>query len=639
MPNFLKSNQQMLQISICIMSFFVGIVFAPTDMYEVSLIFVSVGALFLFLGYLVFGINYIRELLKPRTVSVKRPRNSILGMIYGLVMRYNFFKKLDNYSRNVVLSGSGKSGILLNPVKVARQIIIAFVCSIPIFVVSSVVCAVLFNQPLFALLSLSPFAILLYPQISNMLQSSESTSGYDKDLAYFLSYLHISHLGVQMSIYSSMIRLIGTGIFPAIENNAVMLKRWVKFNGMTEISAINKLANSHANKTFQSFLFAYFDISKSNPPGLDDYISKTASAEFEKSIISDEKGIGKISTIFVFGGMALIMVPALLVMMSFAVPESDIIGMVANVILVTPIIFTVLAILMYRKKSDYSVKVYPQSLVGMVLFVPFFIITPDVLLAISAGFTVTCMINGIFVSRQMGIISSTVNGFVPFVRDLIERRKVDSNFVTSLKKIFEYDMQKKYGHFSTVLYNVKRDMTFFSDKKHDVFFNGNVTSERLKMMLFVLQSVFDGGHKSTVSSLERLHYFSERAVLIKNKTEDTLKMSSLLLLMAPLIFFIVLSAISTLMSSFTSNIPEIPAGINIDASTSKYFEKFDTSVILSAMKPAIFVMSVCSGITMSKVAYQSFSATLPLGICMGICTVIFVGWDYFFEVISNLVDL
>jgi len=552
-------------------------------------------------------------------------------------MRNGFFIKLDWNIRNTVLSGSIKAGELQKPTESSRKTIISFVCSMPICAVLAFVIVILSGQIFFVSLIAVPFFILLLPRISNMLLFADSSAGYDRDLSYFLSYLHISHIG-KMNLYHSMMRLIDQSIFPAIERNAKMLQRWVDFDGMTESFAINQLAKNHANKTFQAFLFAYFDISKSNPSGLDDFIAKTASVEFEKTITSDEKGIGKISAIFVFGGIALIMVPALLIMMSFAVPESDIIGMVSMAILVTPLLFTAFSILMYYKKSDFDVQFYRLSLLGLVIIIPCYVISSDVLMSVSMGLAITCITNGIFVSHQMGVIRSTLDGFAPFVRDLIERRKVDSNFVTSMKKIFHYNMEKKYGRFSDVLCIIQNDMNSFSDKKHDVFFNDTINSERLKMMLFVLQSIFDGGHKSTISSLERLHHFSQRTIQIKNRMDDTLKMSSLLLLFSPLIFFITLSAISTLMLSFTEHIPAIPQGVHVDATTAKYFQKFDVSSILTALKPAIFVMSVCSGIVISRVAYSSFLATTPMGICMAISCVIFVGWDFFFDVISEMIQ-
>jgi len=236
-------------------------------------------------------------------------------------------------------------------------------------------------------------------------------------------------------------------------------------------------------------------------------------------------------------------------------------------------------------------------------------------------------------------LGQTVNGFVPFVKDLIDRCETDSNFVTSLKTIFKYDVEKKYGRFSDVLYGVCDDLEVFSDKKHDIFLNSNINSERLKMMMFVLQTIFDSGHKSTTYSLGRLYSFSERIIEIKNKMDDTLKMSSLLLLFSPLIFFITLSGISSLMLSFTEHIPTLPENIPIDVSSSKYFQKFDISSILTAMKPAIFVMSVCSGVVISRVAFSSFLATLPMGICMLIASIIFVGWDFFFDTITSMIGI
>jgi len=505
------SDWRNLQLSISLLFFFIGVIFGFTDNYVVSIIFVSIAITFLFLNYGMSCISRVSKSLTSHTSSVKQSRNSIWGIIFTQLMKKSFFIQLDNNIRSTVLSGSVRAGELQNPIKTSRKTIIAFVLCIPICAMLVFVGVIFFQQTLFVSLLVIPLCILLFPRISNSLHFADSSSGYDEDLAYFLSYLHISHIG-KTNLYDSMVHLLNQSIFPAIERDAKMLDRWTTFDGISESFAINRLANEHANKTFKSFLFAYFDISKSNPSGLDDFIAKTASIEFEKAVSSDEKGIGKISTIFVFGGIALIMVPALLIMMSFAVPESDIIGMVSMIIIVTPLLFTALTIIMYHKKSDFDVLFQKLSLLGLIVIIPCYAITSDVLMSISIGVAITCMINGVYVSRQISVIRSTVNGFVPFLRDLIERRKVDSNFVTSMKKIFHYDMEKKYGRFTDILYDIRGDMNVFSDKKQDVFFNPHINSGRLKMMMFVLQSIFDGGHKSTISSLERLHSFSERTL-------------------------------------------------------------------------------------------------------------------------------
>lgn len=618
--------------------FFIGTIFGFTDNYVTSFIFLSSAIVFLFLNYGISGILHIRKSLIPHTLSVKQSRNSILGILFTKLMTKSLFIQLDKNIRNTVLSGSVKAGELQNPIKTSRKFIIIFVICIPICAVSSLLGIMLFQQILFLLLLGIPFFVLLLPKISNMLSFADSSSGYDKDLAYFLSYLHISHIG-KMNLYTSMIHLLGHSIFPAMERDAKMLQRWVVFDGVPEFFAIKRLAADHANKTFRDFLLAYSDTAKSRPQNLDDFIANTASKEFEKTISSDEKGIGKISTIFVFGGIAMIMVPALLIMMSFAVPNADIIEMVSMIILVIPILFTVLSILMFNRKSDFTTSIQKLSILGLVPIIPIYIVTSDVLMSISIGMTITCIINGRHVSRQISVIRSTVNGFVPFVKDLIDRRETDSNFVTSLKTIFKYDMEKKYGRFSDVLYGVRSDLEVFSDNKHDIFLNSNINSERLKMMMFVLQTIFDSGHKSNTYSLGRLHSFSERTIEIKNKMDDTLKMSSFLLLFSPLIFFIILSGISSLMLSFTEHIPTLPENIPIDISSSKYFQKFDISSILTAMKPAIFVMSVCSGVVISRVAYSSFLATLPMGMCMLIASIIFVGWDFFFDIITSMIGI
>jgi len=60
---------------------------------------------------------------------------------------------------------------------------------------------------------------------------------------------------------------------------------------------------------------------------------------------------------------------------------------------------------------------------------------------------------------------------------------------------------------------------------------------------------------------------------------------------------------------------------------------------IESMKPVVFLMSIFSGVVISRIAHQTFLATAPVGVCMGVCFVILVGWGYFFEVLSILINL
>ncbi len=630
------SDWNIIRIAASVLSFFIGITFAFASHHVISIAFVSIGILFLFVDYAHAMAANLRRMLKSEgSISVRQTGNSISGTVFRTVMKKSFFKRLDHDIRDTVLSGTVQSGHLENPLTVSRRVIMIFVFSIIPSSLIAVSGIIVLESPLFAAVMLVPFLILLYPKISRKMQSADSSSGYDRDLAYFLSYLHITHIS-KTGIYQSMTDLIDRRIFPAVEKDARMLLRWVEFDGMPEIDAINKLANSHANKVFQTFLFAYFDLSVSNPNNLDTFISHAASNEFEKAVNAEKKALDDASGIFVMGGLAMIMVPVLLVIMSFAVPDADIIGLVGLVVMVLPLLFTCFVIGGYRKKNDVDLRWSRLSMLGLIAIIPCYIMTSDMLTSLSLGIAITCLMNGNHVSRQISYTRSAVNGFPIFLRDFIEKHKTNPNFIVSLKKIFEYDLEKKYGRFSDVIDDIRTDMHVIPFEKQDVFFNSDIRSERLRMMMFVLQSIFDGGYKTTISSLERLHSFSVDVIKIKNQIDSTLRVSSVMLLVSPLIFFVTLSALSTIMLSFTEYMPDIPKGLDVDSDALKYFERFDISSILSAMSPAVFVMSICSGIIVSRVAYSSFVATTPMGICMSVAFVIFLMWDLFFDAIAAM---
>ena len=602
-------------------------------MFAISL---CTAALLLFLPDILQVMAYMRYRLGKKSMSAKRERQSLSGMLHGYLIRYDFFADMSRNMRQTTLSGAISSGSLASPQDTSKNVIVVFVISVLVASVVSVAGFVMFANILFLSSFALPLSVRLYPFISNSLKSSDMSSFYDSELGYFLAYLQISTLS-GFGLYDSMSRLLGEGIFESVEHDATTLKKWISLDGYAESVAINRLAEGHSHDTFRSFLFSYHDISKSNPEGLENFITHTADAELEKISGKDEQRITRVSSVFIYGAMAMIMAPVMMLTLMFMQSDSDTIQLVIYAIFLIPVAFTMFVFLSNYSQSDVTLNFQKRSVLGVVGIL-WYVVSTDILASVTLCACIVCTYNGWHVQGKISQWRSKADGFPKFIRDLIERYKVDSNFVISIKKLLKnQNNEKKYGMFHQILDDIHAKLYAVTDVPQNLFYDQDMPSKRIRLLMFILQTVFDGGHYSSVSALERIHSFSVKLNSIKNRMDDSVRISSVILYAAPLVFFLAMVGLSAILESFTSRIPEVSAGTYLDSEAAWFFERPDYSKLLLALKPAVLIMSICAGLVISKVAYSSLVATLPVGVCLGMAFVILSGWDHIFDVINAMI--
>ncbi len=617
---------------------FVALVFAGAGNLPVFTISLCIGMILLFLPYITRAIFYIyHTITNDSTILAELQGPGIIERFYSWLISYQFFAGMALDIRNKSLSSTISSGALAVSVDPTRKIILLFVISIPVSIVTSVSLFLITTIPYFLAILSVPLIVMVLPRLSNILKSSDMSSYYDTEFAYFLSYLQISTLS-GFGLYHALRRLIGRDIFIAADRDAIMLKKWVSWDGYAESTAVERLAEKHSHAEFRSFLFSYCDIARSNPNGLNHFVTQTADEEFEKIIQKDEKKITKISTVFIYGAMAMIMAPVMMLTLMFMQSDGETISMITGMIFLLPVLFVLYVFVSQSGESDVKLYHMPLSIIGICAGIPWYFVSGDILESAVLSACIISVINGMYVQRQISEWRSRVDGFPKFVRDLIERYKVDSNFVLSIKRILlNRNNRQKYGMFCDVLESVNTRMYTISEKSSELFFDGTILSRRMRLMMFILQTVFDGGHYSSISSLERIHSFSVKLNSIKNRIDDSARMSAVILYISPTIFFIAMVGFSTMLLSFGSGL-HMSDSIMAIPEFSEIIQTPDYAEFLDALKPAVVIMSVCAGIVISKIAYSSILATMPAGICLGISFVILVGWDFFFDMVNGMVD-
>ena len=630
---------------------FLGGVIVLLGELEYGIPVILMGSMFLYVPS-VFSGKYLPSVQVGKTITVTKPKQTLWGLIYAKLRNNKLMNFIAKDTQNVMLSGVITTGTFPDPHRSAKQMVTAFIIMIFVAGATSMIGMFVFNSLLFLLVFVAPFIILLIPRLNIKLGSSDVSVKFEDEFAYFLAYVQISLLS-GFSLFDAMIKLLDKNILRSIEKYAAMMKKWKDADGLSEKQATNRVAKEHPFPDFQTFLFSHYEINESNPKGLDQYVNDAADLEFRKLVVKNEKKIGKVNSIFMMGAMAMIMAPVLMTTMMFvASGESDNIQMMTIMMYIIPVVFLMYSFFVSPFTADAVYKVKKTALIGAVPgFVLFMIptlipgfppesfkITLDVLACLSLMIAIPCLINGHYVGKQIGHWNSIVNGFPKFTRDLIEKLKIEANFVKSVTKIINSEnLEYKYGKFTNIIDDVRVRLFAVSYKKKPVFYDGSMHSQQLKLFLFIMETVFQGGHKKSITAMEKIYKFANELVNIRNQINSSLKMSSMLLYAAPIVFFIAMLGLVTMLVSFTSGFPDISTlPTTTQAAVGDFFNRPDFSNVLISFKPIVVLMSLCAGLIVSKLVYATVRATTPIGITMMISFIILSGWTIFIEEAENI---
>ncbi len=617
---------------ICAILFFSGIVLGMSGHVTVFLVCIVLAMAVYLIG--------ISDVMALKRIGAKKPiitRKKISNSekVLKRLIRYKIFSWLYVSAKNTAHENVPRTGRTTTPGIQAKNIVIVFFVLLSV-AASLTVFGVIFEMYYLAASLVVPLIAYVFPRLSVVMRVSERTTIFDEEIAYFLSYLQIIHSSTVM-IYRSIVMLEGKGIFPGIEEDGALLKKWVEYDATVQLDAINELALNHPHKTFKQFLIQYCSIAKSSIDNIPSFIAEASRTEFAKIVESTEKMIGKAAMVFIMGAIMMIMAPVLLVMMSFIGGVDDTTTHhLITFLTAMPVIYAVMIVFMFRAKQDSTL--HSRKIVFVlfpILFVGCYVVTRDALASFALACAVPSLINGRYIAGQMRHIRSINDNFPVFLRDLIESRKVDANFIVSLKKLASGpDMNSRYGAYAGILKQMRMRL---DDGRYDghLIYDQTIPSWRLRMLTFVFQTVYDAD-RGDIDTLERMHKFTVSINDIKNKLSDSVSLSSLMLYASSPLFFVVLVAMSVFMGSFAVIVPDIPDSLRGSSDVGNIFEKPDFTSLLSSLKPAFLTMSLCSGIVISRVVYATFSATLPIGVCASAAFVIVLGWDVFFDVLSEI---
>ena len=458
-------------------------------------------------------------------------------------------------------------------------------------------------------LAIVPPIILLYPKIFHKNLSKTRKKNVEEDLPFF-SLFASTMQSVNKNLYSSFLLTIDKGVFKAMEEEALLIKRNVELFGRSPLEAIEELGRSHESQIFKNFLLGYSSIARSGGD-LTKYLENSANDHFQTLKFrydSYAKNLGYVveSLIIVF-----VVVPVLFVVSSFILPSQSINQILILSSVGVPMITIVFAIIIMNiqprlynligLKDTTAILFIP---VAMAIFVVLLAAGIELWLALAIGAIIPSIGLEIFTTkhrRQIGRIEKTLP---VFLRDITEYKKIgiqESSAITKLSEEGNYG--KTFEKLLTTLSTSIKQGYSLTEVVSLITFRSwfaNVT-------FFTLAQISESGGGNP-SVLEEITTFVRNMENTIKQAKASIAIYDILGFMAPVLLVFTISTINEMTSTIA--IPEVPSSYSF-AVAFEGFERLvqNSPVFLSTIKLFVITSSIAMGILLGKSSDGTFKST------------------------------
>lgn len=504
-------------------------------------------------------------------------------------------------SKNLVFL-VGVSGKTASPKTLALQSVSYAVFLLFVTVPLSIVLGVVFDR-LFFVLAPMPVFIIFLPSIRLRLGGSERKSAVEDEIAFFSVYGSIMQT-IGKTLYTSMLQVIGMGVFPVIESEARMLRRNVALFGMDQSSALNSLAISHPNTQFRNLLLGYVSMQKSGGDvGL--YMERKSEEFLNDCKFRFFKYASFAETIGEATLVLLSILPVLLVMSSFLLGQDSLRVMTGMSFVLIPALTATLIIIInnIQPKTHDSIGFGWFSLIiGAVSGTFGFFIVRETWFALALASFAAAVANFVFLSRQFAEISMMQGALTDFFRDVTEYRKIGIAIPIAIMRISKERTYNKF--FDSVLQEISSKISYGMNFA-TIIDSLRIRSWHARISFFILAKITESGG-GTPQILEQLTDFSSKITQAKNEMLGRVRIFVFLAYTSPLLTVWSSQGMRDLLGKITPEYTRLVSGAEIGLVPSAEF--------LHMVNLLMTVSALCMGMIMAKITHFTVKHTLTIAI-------------------------
>lgn len=507
---------------------------------------------------------------------------------------------LEDVNNDVLFSGKPLDTLVLLE-KIRKSLIISAIVMFPVSIF-----LYLEFSPIFLVLNLFSVLIFVYPKMQQSSLGKERKKKVEEELPSFVIFSSVLQ-NVGVGLYDSFQLFHQTGLFKAMEKEALLLKRNVEHFGVSQMEALEELGRTHKSDQFKNLLLGYTSIWRSGGD-LSLYLESRADEFFTNLKDRYQSYTNNVGTIVEILVTLLIILPIMIMVSSFVLPG----GSMEQVTLLATVGIPVFAIVMgvaissMQPASFNIIGLHPRTtvllaIIGLTSGILSYYIYNQTWLALALGMLIPSTISAVITGRQTREVNNSEQSLPQFLRDMTEYKKIGYDIILAMihlskENLYNSIFNKKIGEVSILLDNGISPISSVRSVEFRSWFT--------KMSFYLLGYVaeFGGGNPRTLETVTR---FITAAKHVVKEGKSSISMLTIVIFAAPVIMAFTATMILGILDSFDSSLfassdnlgsqfSNVP-GMNADFSnlvtiTPQFMEMTKTLIITSSMLSA-FVIS------------------------------------------------
>ncbi len=494
-----------------------------------------------------------------RPVAPVRPR--IRPMAEELSLRFISKRKgLRRLAERISLSISGdvlQAGEAISPYRFAAKCL--FYAFLIIFASAPLgVALALLAHPAFLAIMVAPVAPLVYPKLRLRSMVGDRRRSLEEEIPFFTVFASILQ-SVGISLYNSMLAVIGSRIFKQIEKDAMMVKRDVDFFFKSPVEALDDVGRRHPNEKMRTLLLGYTsewrsggDVSAYLDAKADDYLRDMEFRWRHYANRAVDIGETTISLLLIF--------PVTILMIAFVFPGQALTMMSLVLTLIVPLItVTIFGYIHNVQPKTHNIVSGDWRLAvaaGAASFTAAFLVNAPIWLCMAVSLAAATAIYGAATVLQMREIGMMEKVLPQFLRDVTEYRKMGYDVVKAIIRISEENAYNPV--FDSLVKSVARQLSL-GMRMAEV--EVSTRSWLTRVCFFLLAQVVESGG-GTAKCLETLTNFANQVARIRREARASMRLYQFLSLFTPLALSFISALMFTIITSFSATIaPGVEAGV------------------------------------------------------------------------------
>lgn len=507
-----------------------------------------------------------------------------------------------------------KALMFLNPSVYSKFYSSIFLVTIAAVMPSGIILFLAFQNPLFLLLVLSPFAIVLLPIAEVKIKISNRRSDTGNEFPFFLVYAATIQ-AAGLSLYSALDRISEWRILPKIKREALVVKRDYMFFSHNPLSAIENVAKEHPDENVKTVFLGYTSVLRSGGD-LVVYLNSKVKDGLMSVVEKWRRYAESASTLGEISLSVFLMFPSLLIAMSIAFASNySVVMMQLYGYLVLPLLggFMIMGIHVSQPRFYDSYDMKRPLLIaaaGAAAFgISTFLFVKPISYWLASTLLVLSTIIGAEYLRQQSEVSKAEKALPSFLRDVTEMMKIGYDISQALVSLSK---QRQYNKaFDRLLKRVAEHLEMNMPLRR-VAERMSVRSWLCRYTFFLLSEIVDTGG-GTPEVLENLTGFVNSVVQEKSRAKSTTRTYSFLGYATPAF----LSAVMVFMANMlfpslgSMSFGSTPIAVLPNASTLALIS--DTGMMVVVL--TAFVVGLLIGKIVDMSVYATYHSAIALIIC------------------------